>query len=575
MPQDPSEPTLSWGTVPTDDGKWSFGLWAPGAREVAIETAEGRIAAEASDDDVFRAEFPGHAGDRYEVFVDGQSVVDPAARCLPDGVAGPATLSSVRRTGSRPRRDWAEAAILEIHIGTFTPEGTFAAAAARMQDLADLGLTAVELMPVNAFSGGRGWGYDGVFPFAVQPAYGTPQDLADLVGAIHAAGMLAILDVVYNHFGPEGGSLHAAAPAFFDAGRDTPWGPGIDYTRPQVRQFFIQNALMWIRDFGFDGLRLDAVHHIVDPSTVHLLEEMAQALRAAAPDCPVFLIAEDERNLPEARASGVIDANWNDDYHHAMHCLLTGESESYYASFAVDPLADLCRTLAEGHAAQGQPRPPETPARGRPSGHLDPTAFVNANQTHDQVGNRAQGERLISLADPAAVRIAHAILLTAPAVPMLFMGEEEGARAPFLFFADFTGDLGEAVRKGRAAEFAAFSQFGGTVPDPLSPDTFAASRPYDAPAPDAAEWRSLTQQCLTFRAQSVSPLLVSGRAAAAQVRATGPKSLHAVWTFHAGVLEMVAHLGALPEDPLSLDSPAIALGALSDPVHFAVKATRT
>lgn len=571
----PPDGILNWGALPQDNGTWIFRLWAPGAENIEIGLNGTRMSAERQDGgDVFSAVLQGQDGDIYHLFVDGQERVDPAARWLQGGVKGPARLCALSGDRARgPAVDWCAAVIHELHIGTFTTEGTFAAAEPRMPDLAALGITAVEVMPVGTFSGDRGWGYDGVFPFAPHPAYGTPRDLAGLVDAIHAAGMLAILDVVYNHFGPEGGTLHAIAPAFFDDARHTPWGAGIDYTRAPVRDFFVSNAAMWVRDYGFDGLRLDAVHQIADPSPVHLLDELAEHLRHVVPDRPVHLIAEDERNLPEARARGSIRANWNDDYHHAVHCLLTGENESYYAAFAVDPLADLCRALAEGHVEQGQDRAGRDTPRGAPSAHLPPEAFINSNQTHDQVGNRAQGDRLITLADPGAVRIAHALLLTSPAIPMLFMGEEKGARAPFLFFADFAGDLGEAVRKGRAAEFAGFSQFGGTVPDPLAPETFAAAHPYARPAEDAAAWRDLTARCLTLRGAAIVPLLASGVAAPPRVRGTGARSLHAVWTFADGTLETVAHLGAVPDDPVAIDRPDLSLGDVSDPCHFAVKVT--
>ncbi len=568
-----AEAPTPWGAVPQDGRVWNFGVWAPGAQQVDLDMNGHRVSAERGGAAVFTARLTGRPGDPYRLIVDGRPRVDPAARWLTDGVGGPALLCPPPVLGENfAGRDWAEAAILEIHIGTFTVEGTFAAARGRMADLAKLGITAVQLMPVGALGGTRGWGYDGVLPFAVHPAYGSPQDLADLVDAIHAAGMMAFLDVVYNHFGPEGCSLPRIAPSFFDKEHDTPWGPGIDYTDPHVRAFFIDNALMWVRDFGFDGLRIDAVHHITDPSPVHILDEMAQTLREEISGRPVHLIAEDDRNLPEARNSGTITANWNDDYHHAVHCLLTGESESYYASFAVDPMADLVRALGEGHVEQGQKREGREGLRGAPSGHLPPTAFVNANQTHDQVGNRANGERLISLADPAEVRIAHAMLLTAPAVPMLFMGEEEGSHAPFLFFADFRGELGAAIRRGRAQEFAGFSGFGGTVPDPLSPETFAAARPYDDPAPDADTWRVLTRRCLEWRAATIVPLLRSGRADKPEIRATGARSLHAIWHFGAGRLEMVTHLGGLPDHPVPLGAPDIAIGGVTDPCHFAVRA---
>ncbi len=566
--------TEAWGTAHLGGKEWSFSIWAPGARSVEIDVAGRCTPIAEQGGGSFSSMFTGTPGQRYSVVVDGQKLTDPAVRQLNGDATGEGLLCApVTRKVELPDRAWAEAAILEIHIGTFTREGTFAAAAARMQELADLGITAIEIMPVAAFPGARGWGYDGVFPYAVHPPYGSPQDLADLVDAIHAAGMLALLDVVYNHFGPVGGTLWQIAPEFFDSARETPWGAGIDYTRDPVRRYLIGNALMWVRDFGFDGLRLDAVHQIEDRSHPHLLDDLARTVRAAVPGRPVHLIAEDDRNLPHMRDRGTTTANWNDDYHHSMHCLLTGEDESYYASFAVDPIGDLVRALAEGHVEHGQHRPTRDTPRGEPAAHLPPQAFVNANQTHDQVGNRAQGDRLVTLAEPHAVRIAHAVLLCAPYVPMLFMGEEEGARAPFLFFADYHGDLGEAVRKGRAAEFAGFSQFGGHVPDPLAPGTFAASRPYGWPAPDAEEWRNLTRTCLTWRGKSLVPLLMSGQSDAPQVRATGTAAFHGVWPFEAGTLEMVAHLGTAPDEPVRLRAPDILLGDAAEPCHFAVKVT--
>jgi maltooligosyltrehalose trehalohydrolase len=293
-----------WGATALGSDTWVFSIWAPTADGVSVETGGRAFPATRAANGMFSVIVTARNAQPYTCLIDGVAHIDPAARWLEDGIGGPARfLPPVSRKVSEPCRDWDEMAILEVHIGTFTPEGTFAAAAARMAEIAALGVTAVEIMPVAAFAGARGWGYDGVFPFAVHSAYGTPQDLADMVDAIHIAGMLAILDVVYNHFGPEGCGVGAIAPPFFDKARDTPWGPGIDYTQPPVRQFFIQNAQMWIHEFGFDGLRLDAVHQINDPSPEHILDEMARTLRACHPNRPLYLIAEDERNLPGARES--------------------------------------------------------------------------------------------------------------------------------------------------------------------------------------------------------------------------------------------------------------------------------
>ena len=566
--------SAQWGVFQKSTDHWRCAVWAPDKTKAVFAVGATLVDATASGDGWLIADVYGKSGDVYTLTLDGKQIVDPAARWV-DGTTGPARLTAIPALRvAHPKRTWEEAVILEIHVGTFTDAGTFAAAAEKMADIAALGITAIEIMPINAFPGSRGWGYDGAFLFAPHPAYGTPADLVGLIDAIHAAGMLAILDVVYNHFGPADVSLYDVAPTFFDPDRNTPWGAGIDYTKTPVRDFFIQNALMWVKDYGFDGLRLDAVHQISDPSPQHLLEELADILRAAVPDRTIHLIAEDERNLPEMREAGTITAEWNDDYHHAVHCLLTGENESYYAAFAVDPMADLVRALSDGHVEQGQSRPPEEYLRGKSSTHLPPTAFVNANQTHDQIGNRAQGDRLLTLVGPDVMRIAHALLLCAPAIPMLFMGEEEGSRAPFQFFVDFEGELGEAVRKGRAAEFAGFSQFGGDVPDPLSRDTFLASRPYTAPASDAADWRDLTRLCLTLRAEKIVPLLRSGKPTP-DVTATGANAVHARWRFPAGTLEIAAHLGAAPKEPIIPADPAITIGTPDAPYYFAMTVSPT
>ena len=531
-----------WGVGPGDGDGAVAGVWAPGAGEVAI--VSGSLVDTLGPDDAgWWTGQTAAAGDAAYTFrIDGTDYPDPAARAQSDGVHGP----SLRVPAMAPPAAWPghareELAILEMHVGTFTRAGTLAAALDRLGGLADLGITAVELMPLGQFPGDFGWGYDGVLPYAIHPAYGTRDDLRDFVEAAHGAGLSVILDVVYNHFGPEGAHLHDYCPAFFDDARDTPWGAGIDYGRDAVREFFIQNAEMWIAEFGIDGLRIDAAHQIVDDSATHVLVDLARRARTAAGDRPLHLILEDERNLPDLRETGGYDAQWNDDYHHAVHCLLTGEDAGYYASFAVDPLDDLCRALAEGHVEQGQPREgPGTP-RGASSAHLPPSAFVNANQTHDQIGNRAAGERLIALAGPERMAVAHALLLTSPAIPMLFMGEEEGARAPFQFFADFGGDMADAVRAGRRAEFAAFGAFAADgVPDPTDPATRDRSRPYADPAPDRDDWRDLTARALAFRKSHVVPLLKSGRRVPPEVSRRGAGGVHARWYFHAGTLETVA-----------------------------------
>lgn len=562
-----------WRACPAGRDRWRASLWAPSARRVAVLFDQGRAELRHEGGGRFSGDFRARAGMRYRIEVDGRVAPDPASQAQSGGVHGWSVL--VDHDAYRWRVDWAgrawdEAVIYEMHVGTFTPGGDFASAAARLPELAAVGVTAVQLMPVAQFPGRRGWGYDGVLPFAPHEAYGAPDDLKAFVDAAHAAGLMAFLDVVYNHFGPDGAHLHAIAPDFFDAGRGTPWGPAIDYTAPAVRAFFVENALMWLRDYRFDGLRLDAVHQIRDPSEPDLVEEIS--LRAASENLgrAFHLIAEDERNVMRHRARGAVRAVWNDDWHHAIHCALTGESEGYYASFAVDPINDLLTACRDGHIEQGQPRAGRETLRGEPSGQLPASAFVNANQTHDQIGNRAHGERLAALCDPRGAAAAHALLLTAPFIPMLFMGEEVGETAPFLFFTDHAGDLADAVREGRRAEFAAFGGFGAEVPDPNDPETFERSRPFRGDPVRAADWRALTRSLLTFRAERVVPLARSGRAGPTSAQRTGLRAFSCVWRFRAGLLSVHANLGAPPETPPDASAFEIALGDIAtDPFAFA------
>ncbi|MBE3636811.1 malto-oligosyltrehalose trehalohydrolase [Mangrovicoccus sp. HB182678] len=548
-------PLRSWGVHPAGAGRWQAALWAPGRSTCDIVVAGRRHRMDAGGDGVFRAEFEAEDGAEYGFDLGEGLRPDPAARAQAGDVHGPSRLVADRfdwpaSEAEWQGRPWSEAVILEIHVGLFTPEGTFRAAIARLPGLAAMGVTAIEIMPVAQFSGGRGWGYDGVLPFAPHNAYGTPGDLKALVAAAHAEGIAVILDVVYNHFGPDGAYLHEIAPEFFDPGRATPWGAGIDYSRPAVREFFLSNVAMWIGEYRFDGLRIDAAHQIRDAGRPAMLEEIARTARAAGAGRAIWLVLEDERNLagPVAPGAGLYDAQWNDDFHHALHCLLTGEDESYYAPFAVDPMADLVRALGEGQVDQGQPRPPMTEPRGEPSGHLPPLCFVNSCQTHDQVGNRARGERLIALAGEAAARTCHALLLLSPFVPMLFMGEEAGEEAPFCFFADFPEPMAEATRKGRQKEFERFAGFRGQVPDPISPATFEMSRPYRGDPGRIADWNALTARLLAYRASRIVPLLAEAGpvAQAARITPLGPRALEAQWRFPGGCLAIRLSLGGAP-----------------------------
>ncbi len=520
------EHVMPFGATLVGDGVARFRLWAPARERVTLELLDGGACADARaanpDGDsatalrarvpALRAQLPmTRAGDgwheadtrdapagalyRYRLDAD-LAVPDPASRFNPLDVHGP---SEVVDPGAHEwgdagwkGRPWHEAAIYEMHVGAFTADGTFAAATARLDELHDLGITAIELMPVAAFPGTRNWGYDGVLPYAPDASYGRPEDLKRFVDSAHARQMMVLLDVVYNHFGPEGNYLHAYAPQFFDRSRHTPWGAAIDFDGPSsetVRSFFVHNALYWVEEYRFDGLRLDAVHAIEDRSSPDLVESIAQALREGPGlERCVHLVLENDRN--EARylardARGVprcASAQWNDDLHHAWHVLLTRESDGYYADYADDPTARLARALAEGFVYQGQASRFRSGApRGEPSVHLPPAAFVAFLQTHDQVGNRAFGERIEALADPETMPAALACLLLGPQVPMLFMGEEHAASTPFFYFCDFGDELADAVRDGRRAEFGRFDAFRdpvarATIPDPNAAETFAGSK---------------------------------------------------------------------------------------------------
>jgi maltooligosyltrehalose trehalohydrolase len=449
-------------------------------------------------------------------------------------------------------RPWEEAVICELHIGTFTPEGTFRAAIDRLDALADTGFTAIEIMPVAQFAGDRGWGYDGVLPYAPHPAYGTPDDLRALVDAAHARGLMVLLDVVWNHFGPEGNYLHAYAAAFFDPERHTPWGAGIDYTQPAVRRFFIDNALYWLA--RLPAGRAAARRHRPDPRPDAARASGRTGTGGARPHHrpPVHLTTEDNRNVTHlhVEAGGcratLYTAEWNDDMHNAAHVLATGEADAYYRPFADDPAAHLARALAEGFAFQG-------PERGAPSAHLPPTAFVDFLQNHDQTGNRALGERLVTLTDPAMHDALTAILLLSPHIPLMFMGEDWGETRPFLFFADFTGDLGRAVTEGRRREFADFPAFAGhtgDIPDPVDPATWQASRLDWArrDSLDGREAREKVRRLLTLRRERIVPHLAATGGHCGTVRAGGDGVVAVDWRLGPVRLELRANLGDTAAD---------------------------
>jgi maltooligosyltrehalose trehalohydrolase len=512
------------------DGGTCFRLWAPAARRVDLvltaTAARTDMPMTPLADGWHELIVPeAGAGSRYAFRIDDGIVVpDPASRSNPDDVDGPSMVVDPGSFDWQDRdwrgRRWEEAVVYELHVGTFTPEGTFAGVESRLDHLADLGVTAIELMPLAEFPGRRNWGYDGVLPFAPDAAYGTPDDLKRLVQGAHARGIMVFVDVVYNHFGPQGNYLGAYAPGFFTRKHETPWGEAIDFSggeRRPVRDFFVHNALYWFEEYHVDGLRLDAVHAIFDDCRPDILEEIA----AAVHDGPgraghVHLVLENHDNAAHylGQGAGRYDAQWNDDEHHTFHVLLTGETDGYYGDFAAAPLAQLGRCLAEGFAYQGDASAYAggTP-RGEPSAHWPPRCFVPFLQNHDQIGNRALGDRLTSLAPPEALRAAVEILLLAPQPPLLFMGEEWGARTPFPFFCDFSGPLAEAVTEGRRREFARFERFRDpaartAIPDPCAESTFlAATLEWSELArPEHAASLQLYRELLRLRREQVVPL---------------------------------------------------------------------
>jgi 1,4-alpha-glucan branching enzyme/maltooligosyltrehalose trehalohydrolase len=540
------------------DGGVRFRLWAPGARRVdlCLEGPVQEVLPMQAEDEGWHACIIGRAaaGSRYRYRIDGgMRVPDPASRFQPADLHGPSQVVDPHAFAWQDTdwrgRPWEETVCYELHVGTFTERGTFTGVIGHLDHLAELGVTALELMPVADFPGARNWGYDGALPFAPDHRYGTPDELKALVQAAHARGLMVFLDVVYNHFGPEGNYLHAYAPAFFSTRHQTPWGAAINFDAPgsrQVRDFFIHNALYWLEEYHFDGLRLDAVHAIADDSRPDFLEELADVVRARLPDRQVHLVLENDANQARylTRDAGPLHytAQWNDDLHHALHVLLTGETDGYYRDYGDDPLAHLARCLTAGFAYQGEASAFRGGrARGAPSGHLPPAAFVGFLQNHDQVGNRAFGERITRLAAPEAVRAAVALLLLCPATPLLFMGEEWGAGQPFLFFCDFDAELAPRVAAGRRAEFADFPAFRdeqarARIPDPGAPETFAASRLDWTRAAAAAgrAWLAFYRELLAIRHAELTPRRAGIPAGQAGWQRLGPTALEVRWPLGAG-----------------------------------------
>jgi maltooligosyltrehalose trehalohydrolase len=543
----------------------SFRLWAPAAKRVDLLLEKSALPQKTcplqrAADGWFSIDVSGvKAGARYKFRIDDEiDVPDPGSAFQPDDVSGPSEVIDhadyAWRATEWRGRPWQETSVVETHVGTFTKDGSYRAMIGKLDHLVECGVTALELMPLADFPGKRNWGYDGVLWYAPDSAYGRPEDLKTLIDEAHLRGLMVFLDVVYNHFGPEGNFLSRYAPSFFTE-IQTPWGSAIDYRVPQVRAFAIENALYWLKEYRFDGLRLDAVHAIPEQGETPMLQELSRGVGdlAAETGRHIHLVLENDDNaasllnVEQDPPNGKYRAQWNDDYHHAWHVLLTGETHAYYGDYQHSPLRDIARALSSGFVYQGEASAHRGgQLRGQPSLDLGPLAFINFLQNHDQIGNRALGDRLESNASPEAIEAALAITLLGPAIPMLFMGEEWGSKAPFPFFCDFDGELADAVRQGRHKEFAgAYAKYGDDVPDPLDPSTFrSAVLDWDARNQPAERKRlALVQKLLAERRQHIVPRLAGTRFGAVRVENNGLLTID--WRMGDGArLQLLANLSA-------------------------------
>lgn len=552
--------TWPHGAIMLDAQHTRFALWAPDAFYVSVELENGKsVAMLPQANGWFDTEIACPAGTRYRFNIDGEmDVPDPASRAQASDVHGWSLvvdpLAYQWRHSQWQGRPWHEAVIYELHVGTM---GGYAEIEKHLPRLAELGITAIELMPLAQFPGDRNWGYDGVLPYAPQASYGTPEQLKHLIDSAHEHGLAMILDVVYNHFGPDGNYLGQYAKGFFQEDVHTPWGAGIDFDRREVRDFFLDNALMWLLEYRFDGLRLDAVHAIDNPD---FLKELAHRVREQVDTGRhVWLMLENELNQASLLQHD-FDAQWNDDFHNVLHVLLTGETDAYYSDFAHAPTAKLARCLGEGFIYQGHTTR-HGHERGEPSGYLPPTAFVAFLQNHDQIGNRALGERLHQLCSPQALKAATALLLLSPMIPLMFMGDEVNASEPFLFFTDHHGELAEAVREGRRNEFKDFAAFQDPerrqrIPDPNALPTFVQT----TPSFDENEHTRFYRQLLGLRHRHIAPHLPGSVALGAEVLAEGAVS--ARWRLGNGrVLQIDLNLSDVSVDhpatqPVLFETPA-------------------
>lgn len=521
------------------EGGVRFRLWAPSCEHVKLVLIDAESIAMCPRDEGWHEVVARQAapGSRYRFELPrGLRVPDPASRFQPEDVHGSSEVidTAALRSKQRHGRPWNEAVIYELHIGAFTPQGTFCGAIGKLDHLRSLGVTALQIMPIADFPGRRNWDYDGVLPYAVDSSYGRPKDLKAFLDAAHGHELMVFLDVVYNHFEPDGNYIVSYAPEFFTKRYKTPWSPAINFAAPPVREFVIQKALAWLGDYGFDGLRLDAVHAIHDDSATHILMELADRVRLAFPDRQIHLILENEENQAALLAYGYT-VQWNDDVHHVPHTAVTGERQTYYREYQGDS-EKLGRALAEGFAFQGEIMEYCGTARGEPSAHLPPEKFIAFLQNHDQIGNRALGDRIAASARLDALRAANAVYLLLPQIPMLFMEEEWASRTPFPFFCDFSGVLADKVREGRFDEFRELA-LRDRIPDPLADATFEAAK-LDWENADGSDWY---KRILAVRRESIVPLLRRIRSGGSY-RVVGAGAVEVCWPG----LTLTANLSGAP-----------------------------
>jgi malto-oligosyltrehalose trehalohydrolase len=539
----------SWGPQFSSNGT-RFKLWAPNQSQVKLRLGDDHPMTRLQDGwfelDIDEQPF----GSPYGFVLDDGSVVsDPASRQQQSDVLGLSILTNPKAyQWQNPQwkgRRWHETVICEVHVGTFTSEGTFNAAAAKLSHLAAIGVTAIELLPLAQFPGTRGWGYDGVLQYAPHAAYGTPDELKAFVDVAHGMGLMVFLDVVYNHFGPEGNFLGQYAAEFF-RDKHNDWGQEIAFEQQPVRRYFIENALYWLQEFRFDGLRFDAVDEVKDGSSPHILEEIPAAVRKHITGRHVHLMIENPPNGTDLLVDGLFDADWNDGFHHVVHRIVTGQTSGIFEKFADDPFGKLRKIMSEGYADAGKP----TISTNRPpSASLQPTSFIHFLQNHDQIGNRALGDRLHTNIDEQTHRSLTAMLLLSPQIPLLFMGETYRDDTPFHFFADYTGELASIIRDNRAPEAENFGGYpegfsADDIPDPNAEATFLGSKINwtQSGTREGQAWSNWLRRLLDVRRELIVPHLPNVQANSGKILDAPDRCVFVDWTLGDIILQLRLNL---------------------------------